>query len=45
MTAVTWLASAVLAAGSVTVFLLFLRDLGLVLPPSRDDEGDDQRRG
>jgi hypothetical protein len=42
MTAVTWLAVAVLGIGSVTVFGFFLRDLGAVFPPSRRD---DQRRG
>jgi hypothetical protein len=41
MTAVTWLATAVLGAGSATVFLLFLRDLKTVLPPSRSDDHDD----
>jgi len=41
MTAVTWLATAVLGAGSVLVFLLFLRDLGKVLPPSRSDDRAD----
>ncbi len=33
MTAISWIASAVLGAGSVTVFVLFLRDFRRVLPP------------
>lgn len=45
MTAVTWCAALVLGLGSVTVFALFLRDLGLVLPPTRKGEDHDQRRG
>ena len=41
LTFVTWFAAAVLSAGSVTVFVLFLRDLREVLPPAPGD-GDDE---
>lgn len=34
MTAATWLAALILGTGSVTVFVLFLRDLRRVLPPA-----------
>lgn len=33
MTLATWIATVVLGVGSVTVFVLFLRDLRLVVPP------------
>jgi hypothetical protein len=41
LTMVTWLAAAILNAGSVTVFVLFLRDLRQVLPPATGDEDGD----
>ena len=37
MTAITWFAAAGLGVGSVTVFVLFLKDLKRVLPPPSDD--------
>ena len=41
LTVVTWLAVVILSAGSVTVFVLFLRDLHQVLPPATGDADDD----
>ena len=42
MTALTWLAVAVLGVGSIAVFLFFLRDVPRVLPRAPEDaEGGD----
>jgi hypothetical protein len=46
LTALTWLAVAVLSAGSVGVFIFFLRDIPGVLPNAANHRasGDDQPR-
>jgi hypothetical protein len=38
LTALTWLAVAVLGAGSIGVFVFFVRDLPGVMPNATDDD-------